>query len=209
MTLENLDFSTELGPIQKIITCTIEGLVEHEDLQRLMAKGAAIAPMGAHAGDLKRIRERHHHIARLSAQGMAQSLIAQITCMTQSRISTLLNTPAMQELVAYYRASHGNASEVIAERLRNVAEASVEKLETKLEQDELDANELIALAKLGLDRSGHGPQSKVHNITEHHLLDHAELQRLNREARRESLEDIVNIDTLPALPAPSDEDTGA
>jgi hypothetical protein len=189
-----LDLSC-LQKVQKVITCTIEGILEPADLTVLLEKPQA--PAGASAGDLKRVREKHHSVARMVAAGMSQRLIAGYS---EPHLSTLLNNPSMQELVAYYRAQHTNAAEVIAERLRAVGLEAVEKLVKDI--DNLDANELLGLAKLGLDRSGHGPQSKHHVVTENHLLDHAELQRLNRLARRESAEDIID---LKALPAPSED----
>jgi hypothetical protein len=190
----------DLPQVQRIITCTVEGIVELEDLQALIADERPRTPDGASAGDITRIRERHHSVARLIASGMQQSLVASICGYTQPYLSLLLNNPSMEELIGFYRAQHINASEVITSRLRHVALDAVEDLATKLEAGELDPQELLGLAKLGLDRSGHGPQQKTLNVTEHHLLDHAELTRLNIAARLESRQDI-----LPALPPPHPE----
>lgn len=202
--LADLDFSTELPGVQRIVTCTIEGLLEIGDLQCLLERPAM--PAGGQVGDLKKIREKHHSVARLVASGMQQSLVASLSGYTEAWLSTLLNNPAMQDLVAHYRASHSNAAEVIAERLREAGLGALEKLVEQMEGEGLDPQELLGLAKLGLDRSGHGPQSKVHQVTEHHLLDHAELQRLNRAARVESAGDIIQQVKQPSLPAPSAAD---
>lgn len=199
----------ELPHAQRIVTCTIEGIVEPADIQALLTRPQP--PAGTDVGDLKRIRERHHSIARMVAQGMTQRMVSTIVQMTEARISTLLKAPAMQELVAYYRSQHSAAQDVIAERLRTVALTSIEELSAKLEAGELEPQELLGLAKLGLDRSGHGPRSTVHNVSEHHIVDHAELQRLNAAARADSSEHIIDV-TPAVLPAPDadsgDEDAG-
>lgn len=198
-------FDIELPPVQRVVTCTVLGIVQQEDLARLVAAGSRPLRHGdgstTHSGDLARIKEQHHAVARLIASGLSQTLVASITGYTQSYMSVLLNNPAMTELVSHYRAQLTNGAEVVAERLKHIALKAVDALAEDLEAGELDANEKLALAKLGLDRSGHGPHSKVSTVTEHHLFDHAELQRMNREARRASDADIIR----QALPAPAIE----
>lgn len=198
--LEDLDIgaiSIDLPIPAKVITCTIEGAIEAEDLRRLLdRRSAAEVPMGLQAGDLAKVREQHHVVARYVASGMQQTIIASLTGYTEAYVSVLLNNPAMQELIGYYRSNHINAAAAVGEKLKHVALKAVEKLEGQLDDDELGANELIQVAKLGLDRSGHGPSSKVVNETTHHLIDHAELARLNREARAESVEHIITITPL-------------
>lgn len=212
MDLSDLNIPLELSRVKRVVTCQVEGIVEIGDLRRLagvaaMGEPTNQAPKGGNSGDLSRIKEKHHTVARLMASGMQQGLVATIAGYTESYLSVLLGAPAMSELIGYYRAQHSNAAEVIAERLRHVSMGAVEKLSEKMDSDDgLNANELLQLAKLGLDRSGHGPQSKQQISTETHLIDHAELKRLNREARRGSREDIIQ---LPSLPAPSDSDTDA
>jgi hypothetical protein len=56
--------------------------------------------------------------------------------------------------------------------------------------------EAIAIAKLGLDRSGHGPSSTVTAVSENHLIDHAELKRLEAAARADSSQYIVPVSRI-------------
>lgn len=194
----------ELSSLPKIITCTIEGILEPEDLAGLRggsrAQGAGEKPSAPKPvddpADLKRVREKHHSVARLIATGTTQRLTATITGYTESYLSILLNNPAMQELVEFYRMQHGNAVEVIGEKLRAGALGAVERLVDKMEGDELNAQELLGLAKLGLDRSGHGPSSKQEIIKESHVYDYAQLAELNRLAREGSKEYILSPEAV-------------
>lgn len=209
----------DLAQVPKIITCTIEGILEPEDLAAFLeqkASGAKPQDLAAPAAevddpkDLKRVREKHHSVARLIAAGTTQRLTATITGYSESYLSILLNNPAMQELVDYYRIQRGNAVEVVAEKLRAGAMGAVERLVDKMEADQLDANALLGLAKLGLDRSGHGPRNTTEVITESHVYDHAAIAELNRKAREGSKEYIldpqqVRAAALPALSSSSSE----
>lgn len=212
----NLDFTgIEATPI---ITCTIEGILEPEDLRELL-----VAPMEGEADkvpaadpsravqdlvpahSLKKLREKHHNLARLVARGMTQSLAAQLVGYTPSYAGTLLNNPAMQELIEYYRIQAGNAQEVIINKLQTVALKAVQELDERLDEkpEGLSAQELLGVAKLGLDRSGLGPSTKHEVINETHLFDHAQLQELNRAAKQRSAQRIAPIaEVRKALPAP-------
>lgn len=213
----------DLAQVPKIITCTIEGILEAEDLaafleQKAMpaeereALAAGMPPQAAAVvddpKDLKRVREKHHSVARLIAAGTTQRLTATITGYSESYLSILLNNPAMQELVDYYRIQRGNAVEVVAEKLRYGALGAVERLVDKMESDQLDANALLGLAKLGLDRSGHGPRNTTEVITENHVYDHAAIAELNRKAREGSREFILDPQAVraAALPSPAAEE---
>jgi hypothetical protein len=187
--LSNIDLAGFQTP--KVITCTIEGIVEEGDLARLTSR--APPPAGTTAGDLNRIREKHHSVARLIASGMTQRLVATVTGYTEGYLSVMLNAPGMQELISYYRSGHDAAHQVVVERLRSVAMKSIEKLDERLDSDDVEDSTLLAAAKLGLDRAGHGPRSEIHSVSEHHIFDHNELLRLNRQARREAADDIVQL----------------
>lgn len=203
------DFNVDLPIPAKVVTCTIEGIVEEADVARLLRdRQLNEVPMGLQAGDLKKIRERHQQVARYEASGMKRGIIAALTGYDESSLSTLLQAPAMQELVGFYRLAHQNASEQVSERLKHVALKAVDKLEDQLDADELSGQELLGVAKLGLDRGGHGPHSKQTVVNEHHLIDHAELQRLNRAARADSAKHIIiqpDAITIPALEASSED----
>lgn len=191
-------------------TCTIEGALEEEDLRQLLLSPSDVAPSEEDPSDLKKIKEKHHHVARLIADGLSQRLVANICGYTETYISILLNSPAMQELVELYRIQNGKATQVAIEKLKTVGLKALEQLDEKLEAKELNNNELLQAAKLGLDRSGHGPTSTHKIAAETHVFDHAKLAELNAKARRENAEYIVPQDdvreNLKALPPPSEDE---
>jgi hypothetical protein len=209
-----------------IITCTIEGLLEPSDLAAL-ASGelkqkvdeaeqhaqevvtAAAEPVDNPA-DLKKLRERHHAVARLLASGVSPGLVATITGYTPQYISILQNGPAFKELLGLYKMQMGSNTMVLTEKLRTVAMEAVEKIEKKVRTDEdLSVSDLVGVAKLGLDRSGHGPSSSHHVTSESHQIDHARLAELNAAARASSAEYIVPrhkvVESLPKPVAEEDE----
>lgn len=189
-------------------TCTIEGALEEEDLRQLVQLSGDIQPDEEDPSDLKKLKEKHHHVARLIADGLTQRLVATLTGYSENYLSILLNAPAMIELVELYRIKNGKAIELVTEKLKTVGLKALEKLDDRLDKDELDNNELISTAKLGFDRSGHGPQSKHSIVAEEHIFDHAKLAELNKDARRRNTEYIVpqeDVREALRLEGPTDE----
>lgn len=192
-------------------TCTIEGSLEEEDLRQLLVQTSDVEPEDP--TDLKKLREKHHHVARLIADGLTQRLVANICGYHETYISILLNSPAMQELVELYRIKNGAAVSLATEKLKSVGLKALERLDEKIDADELNNQELLGAAKLGLDRAGHGPTSTQKHVGEHHVFDHAKLSELNQEARRRNADYIVPQEevreSLKALPAPDEKDDAA
>lgn len=190
------------------ITCQIESVLLPEDIAGYLDEhGNLTTTQKADERDIRLLRERHHSVARYLAQDIPESVVATITGYTAKYISDLKTNPAMIELIGHYRAPGNFAARQIGETLKRVAGMSLERLEEKIEGDELSASELTAVAKLGYDRSGHGPASSTHNITEHHIIDHGEIVARHREAKRRDADIIINPEdvreALPKLPAPS------
>lgn len=206
--VEKLVIPQEALDAAAFVTCTIEGVLEESDLRELSLRGETTAAPAPPAfpedpADLARIKERHHHVARLIANGLTQRLVATICNYTESYLSVLLNNPAMQELVELYRIQQGASVAVITEKLKTVGMKALEALDEKIDGGSLNNQELLAAAKLGLDRSGHGPASKTHHVDERHIIDHAELSRINARARERSKNHIVPAaEVRAALPAP-------
>jgi hypothetical protein len=221
MDLDSLIVPESVAHPTPIVTCTIEGILEPEDLARLLSPGVgppsnnppslSIDEDAMVDGDLCKIREKHHSVARALASGIPPGLVGRIAGYTASYISILQNSPAMKELIEMYRIQQGAASAVISERLRTVGLKAVEKLEQKMDADQLNGQELLGAAKLGLDRSGHGPQSTTHVVDEHHLIDHARIAELNQRAREGSADYIVPVKDVrqALLPQPRQDDDAA
>jgi hypothetical protein len=204
----------------RIVTATIEGILEEEDLLGLLnavhvaddtgnktvhvATSNVVKPL-SEPPSLKRIKERHHGVARLIASGLSQSMVAAITNYNEQYLSVLLNNPAMEELVSLYRMQQNKSAEIITEKLRTVGTMALEKLADRME--DLDDNTLVSVAKLGLDRAGHGPASTQKIQQETHFIDHGELMRLNAEARKRNEEYITPMRSVrAALPAPKEDE---
>jgi len=112
---------------------------------------------------LVRLRHQHHFLARLIAEGKPNVESSLITGMSPSRISILKNDPAFSELIEYYKQQAGEAYVDVHERLAVLGLSSIEELMDRLQDspEGFSARELMELAALGLDRSGHGPTTKV------------------------------------------------
>jgi len=192
MDLSKIVIPEGLEP-KPIVTCVIEGALDEEDLRELaLSCDMATEPVeGDDPADLKKIREKHHSVARMIASGLSQRMVSQLCGYSESYLSVLLNNPSMQELISLYRIQFGAAAAVITEKLRTIGMEAIESLAADLAKGDLSKQEKIQLAKLGLDRSDHGPTSTRHNVNENHSIDHAELKRLNNEALSRSASHIV------------------
>lgn len=189
------------------VTCTIEyALLPKHLADYVDASGKLPSTTKSDEKDIKSLRSKHHGVARLLAEGVPEGVVAEMTGYTKAYISTLKNNPSMSELIAFYRGPKNEAAKLIGERLRTIAGMSVERLEERLERDELNATELTAVAKLGFDRSGHGPQSTVNSVTEHRILGLEELAELSRRARQRDSDLIIDPEFVRnVLPAPDEE----
>lgn len=193
-----------------LVTCTVEGLVSDSDLAEYcegVAKGALPTPFKAADTDLQKLRARHHSVARLLASGLGEGLVATLTGFSGTRISQLKNSPAMQELIAHYRGPGMEAAQVLRESLQVLGHAGVEELQRRLKEspESLSASEIVAISKLGLDRSGHGPSSSLQVDASTRVIDEAEIIRLRQNMRVAEAGRVTRI-APPALPAP-DEDS--
>jgi len=212
-TASSIDLMTEeisdelnnaLGHKIPVVTCTVEEVLQPEHIaEYLSACGNLQTTQKSDEKDVASLRARHHSVARLLAAGMPEGTVADLTGFDNAYISVLKNNPSMIELVNHYRAPNNAVVEVIAERLRTVGHAALERLAE--EMPELDHQALIAVAKLGVDRSGNGPMSKVaHEHT--HILDPTKIAALAESARRTNAERIVDVSAVRrALPAPDRE----
>lgn len=123
------------------------------------------AEKGSKAPPLKRLGDRHHALARCLASGMSDGDAAIACGYVQSRVSILKGDPAFQELLAFYREDTDRAYRDMHERLAGLSRDAVDELHARLEED-MEAEEkkigighLLEIAKMGADRTGHGPQS--------------------------------------------------
>lgn len=185
-----------------IVTCTVEDILHEADLAEYCQRSGNLPAVKSDEKDLSTLRARHHQVARLLATGLPEGVVAELTGYQVSTVSTLKQSPSMLELIAHYRMPGDNATKEIAEKLRLVGDMSLERLIAKIEADEMDNNQLLAAAKLGVDRSNNGPMAKFEH-THVHGLDENQMRRLNDSARKTNAGRIIDIQAVrQSLPAP-------
>lgn len=140
--------------------------LSREDLERLKGDRGRI--------DLpQRLRDSHHRVARLAATGMKTSEIAQRTGYSANRISSLLQSPAMQELIARFRDKINEAFIASQDEYYELATANMLAAERHIRDkiDELDeAGELLPvnialkISRDAADRFGYGKHQTNTNV---------------------------------------------
>lgn len=184
------------------VTCTIEFALLPEHLADYAdGHGNLASTQKSDEKDVQALRARHHGVARLLAEGVPEGVVAELSGYTGPYISTLKNNPAMIQLIEFYRSPKTDAAKVIGEKLRIVADMSLELLSKKMieEPDKLTATELTAISKLGFDRSGNGPNSTVTQVQEHRLVASEEVIELSRTARHAERARIVDVEAVRSV----------
>lgn len=189
------------------VTCTIEhGLLPEHLADYADQSGQLASAQKSDEKDVQALRARHHGVARLLAEGVPEGVVAELSNYTPAYISTLKNNPAMIQLIEFYRSPKTEVTRVIGEKLRVLSDMALNQLQQRLEEKpgEASITELKEVAKLGLDRSGNGPNSTVTNVNEHRLVADEELLELTRSARQRERGRIVDVEAVrTALPAPA------
>lgn len=106
------------------------------------------------------MRASHHELARLIAEGRKEVEVAAMTGFSQSRISTLKGSPAFQELLSFYQEKKEAIYVDTHEKIASLGNESLDALRDDLHDGLLTPSQKIEIAKLTLDRSGHGVQTK-------------------------------------------------
>lgn len=121
----------------------------------------------------QRLRDSHHRIARLAASGLRVGPIASRVGMSYNRVATLLNSPAMAELIARYREKVDEAWKESEDEFYAVATSNMLKAERQIadrldEADEegetLPVRELVAISRDAADRFGYGKKQTNVNL---------------------------------------------
>lgn len=120
-------------------------------------------PQGCIATTPKKIRETHHQLARLLAQGIKQVEVSAITGFSQSRISILQTDPAFKELVEHYREVKTSSFADVNGQIVSLGVDVIGELRDRLhdQPEDFKNRELMEFATSLLDRSGFGPTAKM------------------------------------------------
>lgn len=142
-------------------------------------------PRETKPGTVAKLRDSHHSVARLIAEGHRSAEIQVITGYSASRISILQADPAFQELVTFYRE---NKSELYADlhtRMQSLSLEVLEELRDRLHDtpDDVSTSQLLEALKLTADRTGHGPKTTQVNVNVE-IADRLRAARHRAEALR-------------------------
>lgn len=151
-----LDIIRTSGRAAKPLEIEFVRALEPADLPLLqLERGTTPSP-------IKRLRERHHALARNLASGMTESDAAAICGYDIARVSILKGDPTFRELIEFYREDvtkqYAQLHETLAGMSLDAALLLRERLEEKGEDIAID--KLIEVVKMGADRTGFGPSSK-------------------------------------------------
>lgn len=164
-------------------------------------------PRRPRSTDLATIRQSHHMVARYAAMGLRQTEIAKRTGYTRERVSKLLGSPAMQELVQHYIGRVNDAFDESMDQVFDLATNNMlvaerqlaDKLAQADEEDELlPTRDLLSIFSDRADRFGYGKKTTNLNVN----IDFA--ARMEQAIRRSGV--TIN---QPTVRPPHDLPSGA
>lgn len=152
--LAGLDLNV-VGRTAAPLLANVVGELTKEDLEALQTEGATKAP------GIKKLRERHHALAKALVDGIPDGEAGIICGYTPSRVSILKADPTFQELLKFYEVSKHDRYLELHDKIANLGEDVVDEITERLEEapEEISIGQLIEISKMALDRSGHGPST--------------------------------------------------
>lgn len=111
--------------------------------------------LGSKTPAVQKMRQSHHALARLLAEGRKGVECSAILGISQSRISILRQDPAFQELVEFYSKQKDEIYLDVHQRLAGLAVDTLEEIHERLgeDPDSFSNKELLMVAEMALDRS--------------------------------------------------------
>lgn len=166
---------------------------------RSVSKRAGVEASSALAtvGQVARIRERHHGIARLIVAGLSDADVCRTFGLSLRRLEMLKEqTPAFVELIAYYRSRGGAIASAVETYIdvleRNMIAAEAEIADRLAETPEdFTVSELHKVARDAADRLGFGKRSTQLNVNADFASVLEAARRRSDEARGPTVVDAV------------------
>lgn len=161
--LDQLDIAPRTkGRAARPFVAALAGELTQEDLGKLQGERGVVPP------EIKELRDRHHALARLLADGASITEASLVTGYSSSRISILQNDPAFKALVADYKSKNFAAEASFIERTHMLSISAVNRLQDVVDSEEAVApSTLLEIAKFSADRTGHAPVAKSVNLNIH------------------------------------------
>lgn len=162
------------------------------------------ANRGTKPSELRKLTDRHHQLARLTAMGTPGQECAVILGLTASRVSIIQSDPAFKDLVEVYRSQIDAEFGEITNQMAGLSKDVILELRERIEEEpeEFSNGELRNLLATMLDRTGHGPTSTQTNVN----VDlGARLQKAQARALEERLARAKDVtpdsESIPGLEA--------
>lgn len=149
---------------------------------------------------IKKIRQRHHSLAKLLADEVPEGDAAVMVGMSASRVSVLKTDPSFRDLVTFYKREKREAYLELHEKIAQLGEDAVDELTARVEEnpEDISVGQLIEISKMTLDRSGHGPQTSTNVNVNVGMGDRMAAARERAlAARQQSMIDITPPDESP------------
>ena len=109
---------------------------------------------------IARVSHRHHALAKCLSLGMTALEASLSTGYNIKRISILQRDKLFAELVEFYEEQTVDTFKANSEQLQGLTGEAIVEIRERLEKEpeKMSTKELVEIAKLAADRSGHGPQ---------------------------------------------------
>lgn len=165
------------GRQNKHVTAVIAGNLTPSDLESLQDERGTVAP------PIKKLRAKHHALARSIASGVSDGDAAVLIGYTSSRVSILKSDPSFKELVRFYTAKVDDQYLGMHERMAGLGLDAVNELSDRLDEDaeSFSNTQLLEMASRMGDRTGHGPSSSTNINVKVGLADRLQQARLRME----------------------------
>lgn len=156
----------------------IEDVISDADVASLQEERGVTAPQ------IVKLRERHHALARLIAEGKKPGEAALIARYSQSRVSILMNDPAFLELITHYKEVVNREFVDFQRKLAELGVDAATVLQERLEDapDDMSDALLLRLVEVSADRTGHGPSAKTEVNVRIGLAERLQQARARSEA---------------------------
>lgn len=181
-----LDIVRTRGRAIKRLTAVVVRPLMAEDMQRLGEEERSTQPPL-----LKRLRERHHALARMLAAGHPDGVAAAICGYDVSRVSILKADPTFRNLMEFYREDVNRQYADVHSQLAGMSLDALimlrERMEEREGEEELSTNQLLEIARMGADRTGFGPATKAEVNVNVNLADRLQ------EARKRLAERTIEL----------------
>lgn len=166
-----------------------------EDFALIPATNAEGEGVALPADPIKKLRDSHHQVARLQAQGLRPTEISAITGYTTVRLKQLSASPAFQDLVSFYQQNETLALATLQERMLSINTDVLQELHHRLDEtpEEFSPRDLLDFFRTTADRSGFGPRTTNVNVNVElsSRMEHARKRYLELSKSPDDLEDIL------------------